>query len=78
MRQLGSVVFYVAGIAMLAFEVFWFSQWWGIVGTVIALAVPPITAVFPFIYLFMEGFSPLYFGLWAVALAGAAVGRAGP
>lgn len=71
MRALAMLLFIGSGLAMLAFEIFWFSVWWGGIGTIVAIAVPPIAALFPLIYLFMEGFSALYFGLWGAGIAGA-------
>ncbi|MFP4149823.1 MAG: hypothetical protein ACLFUG_04705 [Nitriliruptoraceae bacterium] len=73
MRPLGYVLFYGAGLILFALEVYWFTVWWGGLGLFIGLFVAPIAALFPFIYLFMEGFSLLYFGLWAVGIVGAAI-----
>lgn len=55
---------------MLLFEFYWFHQWWGGVGVVVAFVAPPVAAAFPVVYLFMEGWSWLYFGLWGVGMVG--------
>lgn len=72
-KATGIVLFWGAGLVMVAFELYWFAQWWGGVGVVVGLFVPPIVALFPFIYLFLEGFSALYFGVWALGLVGTAL-----
>jgi hypothetical protein len=69
MRALGMVLFFGAGVVMFAFQVQFFYQWWG-KGAAAAFFVPPLAAIFPFIYLFKEGFSLLYFGVWAVGILG--------
>ena len=69
----GTGLFFLAGIPMYIFEIYWFSQWWDAVGVAVGVFVPPVAAVFPFIYLFKEGFDSgavLYFGIWAIGLLG--------
>jgi hypothetical protein len=73
---LGFAVFALSGLAMFVLELFWFYTWWGIWGLIAAFAVPPLVGVFPFVLLFMEGFSPLYFGLWGLGFAGGIFGAA--
>lgn len=68
---MGKAIFWLSGVIMLAFEVYWFAQWWGMAGVIVSFVVPPLAAVFPFIYLVKEGFSLLYFGVWAIGIAGA-------
>lgn len=65
------LLFWIAGVIMVGFEIYWFHEWWGLPGVLGAIVVPPLAALFPFIYLVMEGFSPLYFGIWALGLLGA-------
>lgn len=67
-RGIGIAVFMICGIVMFVFEIIWFTRWWGGVGTLIGFFVPPVAAFFPFIYLFKEGFSLLYFGLWGLGI----------
>lgn len=73
MAALGYVLLTGSGLVMLIFELIWFYRWWDVLGVIIAIVVAPIAAVFPFIYLVKEGFSLLYFGVWAVGLVGAAM-----
>lgn len=68
---MGALLFYSSGLVMIIFELYWFAQWWGAIGVVAGLLIPPLAALFPFIYLFVEGFSVLYFGVWALGLFGA-------
>lgn len=67
---LGWGVFIVAGLLLFLFEIYWFNEWWGGAGIVVAVFVPPIAACFPFIFLALEGLSLVYLGVWAVGLAG--------
>lgn len=67
---MGMAVFWMSGLVMLAFEVYWFGQWWGGFGVLIGLGVASIAALFPFIYLLMGRFSLLYFGIWGLGVAG--------
>lgn len=77
MKILGLIVFYGAGLVMWIFEIVWFFNWWGGVGVIGAVLLPPLAAIFPFLFLFMGGFSALYFGLWALGLVGLVVATAG-
>ena len=61
---------YLPGLVLFLFELYWFSEWWGMGGVIASVAIPPLAALFPFIYLVKEGFSLLYFGLWGVCLLG--------
>jgi len=70
MKILGYLLFLAAGIVLLIFEVVWFYRWWGEIGVIIALFVPPLAALFPFIYLLKQGFSVFYFGVWAIGITG--------
>lgn len=70
MGFVGWGVFALAGVLMFLFEIYWFNEWWGGAGVAVAVFVPPIAAFFPFIFLALEGFSLVYFGVWAVGLAG--------
>lgn len=70
MRAIGVVFLLSSGAAMYLFEIYWFYQWWGGTGLLIAVMAAPVSAIFPFIYLLREGFSALYFGTWAVGILG--------
>jgi hypothetical protein len=72
-KGLGSALFFIAGAVLFIFEIYWFNQWWGGTGVVIAVLVPPVAAFFPLHYFAREDFSVLYFGIWAAALAGMGV-----
>jgi len=67
-RSVTLMVWWVSGLLLYAFEVYWFIQWWGFFGGLIGFFVPPITIVFPFIYLAKEGFSFFFFTTWAVGI----------
>lgn len=71
MKTMSSVVFYLSGIALWAFEMIWFFAWWGGVGVAVAFFIPPLAALFPFIFLVKEGVSLLYLSIWAVGVAAA-------
>lgn len=71
MKSASTVVFYLAGFALWAFEMIWFYAWWGGAGVAVAFFIPPLAALFPFIFLFKEGVSVLYFSVWAVGIAAA-------
>lgn len=42
----------------------------------VGIIAPPIAAAFPFIYLAKEGFSLLYFSVWAAGIGGALLASA--
>jgi hypothetical protein len=69
-RLLGYLAFWGAGIVLFVIELGWFSTWWGGLGVLGAISLPPLAAAFPFIYLALEGFDPNYFAIWAIGLAG--------
>lgn len=67
---MGQLLYWTSGIVLFIFEMVWFYRWWDVGGVIVAFFVPPLAALFPFIFLFKEGFSLLYFGVWAVGLLG--------
>ena len=67
---LGMTTFILSGIALFVFELYWFNIWWGGFGVFVGVFLAPAAALFPFIYLALEGFSPFYFGLWGLGFAG--------
>ncbi len=74
MAGVGMVIFWVSGAIMFLFELYWFMQWWELGGVIAAVLIPPLAVVFPFVFLIKEGFSALYFGVWAAGLLGMFVG----
>lgn len=76
MQGLGNAIFLVSGLAMYVFEVMWFARWWDSFGLLVGIIAPPIAAAFPFIYLAKEGFSLLYFSVWAAGIGGALLASA--
>jgi len=71
MKSASTVVFYLSGFALWAFEMIWFFEWWGGAGIAVAFFIPPLAALFPFIFLIKEGVSLLYFFIWAVGITAA-------
>lgn len=67
-RFLAYAAFIIAGVVMFGFEMVWFDRWWGLAGVTVGVILAPLAAAFPFIYLAREGFSVLYFGVWAAGL----------
>uniref|UniRef100_A0A7C4AR32 Uncharacterized protein n=1 Tax=Desulfomonile tiedjei TaxID=2358 RepID=A0A7C4AR32_9BACT len=70
MKILGYVIFGLSGLAMFGFQLYWFHRWWGDVGVLAGLFIPPLVAAFPLLYLLKEGFSIFYFGIWLAGIGG--------
>jgi hypothetical protein len=70
MGAVGRLLFWACGLAVIVFETIWFYRWWGLLGAIVSVFIPPLALVFPFVYLAREGFSALYFGLWGLGLVG--------
>jgi hypothetical protein len=70
MKVTGIALWIGCGLALYIFEIIWLYRWWGDIGVIVGVFVPPIAAVFPFLYLLKEGFSPMYFGLLAGGILG--------
>ncbi len=68
MAILGYIVFYICGIIMWGLELYWFYQWWDIGGILIAIFIPPLAVIFPFIYLIKVGFASTYFIVWGLGV----------
>lgn len=67
-------LFYTSGILMWVMEIISFNEWWGGVGLLLALFVPPLAILFPFIYWIKTTEFPLtYFIIWAIGLGGFAI-----
>jgi len=75
MKNTWQIIGYICGFLMVIFEVYWFFLWWGLTGAIAGFVIFPLVVLFPFIYLFKEGFSLFYFGLWAVGLIGIYLGQ---
>lgn len=60
-----SLVYMLAIFILFLIEVYYFLQWWGLLGLIVALVAFPLPLIFPFIYWFMADFSVLLFGIWA-------------
>ena len=70
---LGFVLVGLSGLVMFGFQIYWFLLWWGPLGVLVGVFVPPLAVVFPFIYLLKEGFSLFYFGVWLAGIVGMAI-----
>jgi len=75
MKNTWSAIGYICGFLMFIFEIYWFFRWWGLTGAIAGVMFFPLAVLFPFIYLFVEGFSLFYFGLWAVGLIAMYLGQ---
>lgn len=70
MARVGRLILGASAIVMFLIEEYWFMQWWEAAGVFAAVMIPPLLLVFPFIFLVKEGFSVIYFGVWAAGLLG--------
>jgi len=75
MKYIWRIIGIVCGFLTIAFETYWFFRWWGLVGAIAGFVIIPLAALFPFIYLFKEGFSLFYFGIWALGIIGMYLGQ---
>lgn len=73
---IGYGLFTLSGAAMWLFSMYWFLQWWGLLGILAALLVPPLATLFPFIYWWQESFPVVYILIWLVGVLGLALGVA--
>lgn len=56
---------------MFGLEVYWLNSWWGSTGVLVGVfGVPLVATIFPFLYWAKEGFSLMYFVIWAAGLVG--------
>ena len=72
-QGLAGTVFIASSLALGGFMFYWFYSWWGVLGVIGGIMVPPLIAVFPFIYLYLEGPSLLLFGLWGTGAVAAMI-----
>ena len=75
MKNSWQVIGYICGFLMFAFEIYWFFSWWGLTGAIAGVLLFPLAFIFPFIYLFKEGFSLFYFGVWGLGIIGMYLGQ---
>lgn len=66
----GVVLFGLSALAMFGFQVYWFYYWWGKLGALVGLLLASLSAVFPFLYLYKEEFSLVYFAVWGAGILG--------
>ncbi len=71
---LGFGIFSISGAAMWLFMMYYFLQWWGILGLLAGLLLPPLATLFPFIYWWQESFPVAYLSIWLIGLLALAVG----
>ena len=53
---------------MWLFMMYWFLQWWGLLGIIAALFLPPLAVLFPFIYWWQESFPITYILIWLTGI----------
>jgi hypothetical protein len=68
MKKLWTIIAYASGLIMWGIQTYWFLNWWGITGILIGIFIPPLAAIFPFIYWYMENFTFLFTLLWILAI----------
>jgi hypothetical protein len=66
----GAVLWGLSGLALVGFQIYWFYHWWGNLGVLAGFLLASLSVAFPFLYLFKEGFSLLYFGIWLAGMVG--------
>lgn len=66
MKFISGLVSFLAGLVLYAYQIIWFKQWWGTLGLVLGICLPPATIAFPFIYLVKVEFSSLFFTTWGI------------
>ncbi|MCA9348923.1 hypothetical protein KC878_02135 [Candidatus Saccharibacteria bacterium] len=71
---LGYLTFVLSGITMWLFMIYWFLKWWGLLGIIAALLLPPLATLFPFIYWWQESFPITYISIWLVGVLALIVG----
>ncbi len=72
-QGLAGTVFILSSLALGGFMFYWFYAWWGVLGVIGGIMLPPLIAVFPFIYLYLEGPSVILFGLWGTGAVAAMI-----
>lgn len=72
-EAVAGVVFLASSVALGGFMFYWFYSWWGALGVFAGIVFAPLIAVFPFIYLYLEGPSAALFSLWGTGVVAAMV-----
>ncbi|MEM6997854.1 MAG: hypothetical protein AAF413_02995 [Patescibacteria group bacterium] len=70
----GFIIFGLASIAMWVFQLYWFLEWWSLLGLLAAIFVPPLATLFPLIYWFQEDFPGIYLLIWLIGFAALSIG----
>lgn len=71
---LGYAVFSLSGLLMWLFQMYWFLEWWGLLGIITGLMLPPLASLFPFIYWWQESFPVAYILIWLAGFMGLLIG----
>lgn len=71
---IGYVTFLLSGAVMWLFMMYWFLEWWGLLGIIAAILLPPLATLFPFIYWWQESFPVAYILIWFIGVASLFVG----
>ncbi len=71
---IGYGIFSLSGAAMWLFTMYYFLQWWGLLGLLAGLFIPVLATLFPFIYWWQESFPLTYLLIWAIGLLALVVG----
>lgn len=73
MATLGKILFFGSGIILYLVSIYFYYLWFGGLGALLALFVPPFAELFPFVYLLVIGFTPgflLIVIVWLIGLVG--------
>jgi len=73
MATLGKILFWGSGTILYLLSIYSYYMWFGGLGALLAMFVPPLAELFPFVYLFFVGFTPgflLIIIVWLVGLVG--------
>ena len=73
MASLGKFLFWGSGIVLYLFSIYSNYVWFGVLGALLAIFVPPLAELYPFVYLFLVGLTPgllLVIIVWLVGVVG--------
>jgi hypothetical protein len=73
MAALGKILMWGGGVVLYLISVYSYYLWFGGLGALAALFIPPLCILFPFVYLFLIGLTPgflLIVIVWLVSLVG--------
>lgn len=74
--MLGFIIFGASSIAMWVFQIYWFLEWWSLLGLLAGLFIPILATLFPLIYWMQEGFPTLYLLIWLLGIGSLSLGIA--